>query len=215
MFVFGHAGLTLGSAILLTGFRTRNRKLETCEKAGLEIPRASPSPPVSQEGVAATGGRRLMYLAGLVDIRVLLIGSILPDIIDKPIGRLFFQDFFYNGRIYAHTLLFFVILTAGGWLLYWARHKTWLLALAYGTFTHLIFDAMWTTPRTLLWPLYGLSFGKYPSSIWSWIEDLFHELYYRPWVLIPELVGALIIAWLVWQLARRRKLLALLKHGRI
>jgi membrane-bound metal-dependent hydrolase YbcI (DUF457 family) len=154
-------------------------------------------------------------LAGRIDIRILLIGSLLPDIIDKPIGRFFFREIFHNGRIFSHTLLFLIIITAGGVILYRTSKKTWLMALACGTFTHLIFDGMWMSPHTLLWPLYGFSFGKHPVSVWSWIASVLHQVAANPWALIPETAGIIIIAWFAWQLARRKKLLAFLRYGRV
>lgn len=215
MFVFSHTGLTLGSAIILAGFFAKDSKKGTVTKEDAEMPRALTGPTASQKGAAAGAGAWLVSLAGIIDIRILLLGSLLPDIIDKPIGRFFFRETFNNGRIFSHTLLFLIVITTGGLILYWTRKKTWLLVLAYGTFTHLILDEIWTSPRTFYWPLYGFSFRKYPVSIWSWIVGTLHHAATYPWELTPEIVGVIIIAWLVWQLARRGKLLAFLKYGRI
>jgi hypothetical protein len=154
-------------------------------------------------------------LAERIDIRILLIGSLLPDIIDKPIGRFFFRDTFNNGQIYGHTLLFLIVLIAGGLILYLTRRKNWLLVLAFGTLFHLILDVMWTSPRTFFWPLYGFSFPKYPASLLSWIESLLKHLITYPWTLIPEIIGLVIIAWFLWQLVKRKKSLRLLRYGRI
>jgi inner membrane protein len=215
MFVFGHAGLTLGSALLLAGLWRKNSRQKTGGKAGPAAPPASAGSPAPAKRAAADDRGPLLRLAGFVDIRVLLIGALLPDIIDKPIGRFFFQGYFSNGRIYAHTILFFAVLAAGGLLLYAARHRTWLLALAYGTFTHLILDEMWKNTHTLFWPLYGFSFGRHPIAFWSWVERLWNSVSSNPWVLTPEIIGGIIVAWLAWRLVRRRTLLAFLKHGRV
>ncbi len=215
MFVFGHTGLTLGSAIILAGLFTKGSKKEYATKEGSEVPRAWAGPTVPEKGAAAGPWAWLVSLAGIIDIRILLLGSLLPDIIDKPIGRFFFRETFNNGRIFSHTLLFLILLTVGGLLLYRARHKTWLLVLAYGTFTHLILDGMWMNPRTFYWPLYGFSFRMYRISIWSWIMSILRDVLTHPWELTPEIVGMIIIAWLVWQLVRRRKLLTFLKYGRV
>ncbi len=39
----------------------------------------------------------------------MLIGSMLPDIIDKPLGGLICKETLGNGRTYAHTLLFLLL----------------------------------------------------------------------------------------------------------
>jgi hypothetical protein len=36
------------------------------------------------------------------DIRLLILGSLLPDLIDKPLGHIILPE--NNGRIFAHTL---------------------------------------------------------------------------------------------------------------
>nr|WP_292468287.1 metal-dependent hydrolase [Methanolobus sp.] len=41
-----------------------------------------------------------------IKYRYVAFGSLLPDIIDKPIGRFLFADSIANGRIFAHTLVF-------------------------------------------------------------------------------------------------------------
>jgi membrane-bound metal-dependent hydrolase YbcI (DUF457 family) len=142
-------------------------------------------------------------LADRIDIRLLLIGSLLPDIIDKPVGMLFFRDTFSNGQIFSHTLLFFAVITLGGLCLYRRRDKTWLLVLSFGTFTHLILDAMWRKPRTLLWPLYGFSFEK--IDLTNWLPEKWHIWLTEPTILISEFVGAVVVISFLWLLVRRGK----------
>lgn len=40
-----------------------------------------------------------------IDYRFVMLGSILPDMIDKPIGAFLFRNTFHNSRIFAHTLI--------------------------------------------------------------------------------------------------------------
>ncbi len=159
---------------------------------------------------------RLTSLADRADIRLLLIGSLLPDIVDKPIGRFLFRDTFSNGNIYCHTLLFLIVITLAGLYLYRSWKQTWLLVLSFGTFTHLILDTTWQTPRTLLWPLYGLSFERYSLINFSdWIQGLFHALLITPAIGITEFMGAAIVIWFVWLLVRRGNLYVFLRNGRV
>ena len=201
MLIFGHAGITLGTAIFLNGTLVKNYPLHTREEK--EHPRSSSDSRISW----------LTSLGNRIDIRLLLVGSLLPDIIDKPIGHFFFRETFSNGRIFCHTLLFLITVTLGGLYLYWSRSKTWLLVLSFGTFTHLVLDLMWLTPRTLLWPLHGFSFERIDLS--QWMEEMFHALLTNPVVSIPDLLGAVIIIWFVWLLVRRGKLYAFIRNGQV
>lgn len=54
----------------------------------------------------------------LIDYRLVLLGSLLPDIIDKPLGRLILKDMLGNRRIYAHTLVFLLLLVGTG-IFFW------------------------------------------------------------------------------------------------
>lgn len=213
MLVFGHAGITLGTAVLLTGAVANSRfskamekeVAEPCQHSSQVVPTMSDSPSCKTSW--------LISLTGYIDIRLLLIASLLPDIIDKPLGCFFFRETFTNGRIFCHTLLFLILITAAGFYLYKHHSKTWLLTLSFGTLTHLIFDQMWRTPQTLLWPLYGLTFGK--IDITNLIPKMLYALITDPEVYVPELVGAAIITWFAWILLRERKTLFFIKYGRI
>jgi len=49
-------------------------------------------------------------LQKIIDYRLVLIASMLPDIIDKPLGGVILKESIGNGRIYAHTFLFLLFL---------------------------------------------------------------------------------------------------------
>lgn len=155
----------------------------------------------------------LTSLADKIDIRILLIGSLLPDIIDKPVGMLFFRETISNGRIYCHTLLFLILITLAGIYLYRSHHRIYLLVLSFGTFTHLVLDQMWRAHQTLLWPFYGLAFEK--VDITEWLPGIFDALLTNPATYLPELVGAVILVWFAIILLLRRKVFRFLKSGQI
>jgi membrane-bound metal-dependent hydrolase YbcI (DUF457 family) len=187
MFVFGHTGITLGAAALVAG--TLNRK---------------------QPG-ESTGVSWFASLARHVDIRVLLVGSLLPDIIDKPVGQVFFRTTFSNGRIFSHTLLFLIVLTGIGFFLFKRYRQVWMLTLAAGTFTHLVLDRMWTSPATLFWPLLGFTFEK--EELTDWLANLLKALVSNPAAYIPELVGLAVLLWFGLALMFRKKVGVFLKSG--
>jgi inner membrane protein len=214
MLVFGHAGITLAAALLLNSAPAKNRMLATSvNRSGGQAEASAGTSPTQKR----SSGRMswLTSLADRIDIRILFVGSLLPDIIDKPVGLFFFKEIFSNGRIFCHTLLFLVLITIGGLLLYLKRSKTWLLVLSFGTFTHLILDMMWRTPQTLLWPLYGFSFAKVEFNFTPWLLEMFYAVLNDPTVFIPELVGVGVVIWFVWVLWRREKIGVFLRNGRV
>ena len=147
-----------------------------------------------------------------IDFRILLIGSILPDIIDKPIGGLIFSEELGSGRIFAHTLVFLLILIIVGIWLYRVRDSIWMLVLAFGTFIHLLLDQIWLMPETILWPILGLEFERLPVTDWLdlWLSYFFN----RPDIFIPEILGFGILMWWGIILIKRRRVGSFLQYGK-
>jgi len=146
-----------------------------------------------------------------MDTRLLLVGALLPDIIDKPVGLFFLRDIFGHGRLFSHTLLFFALFALAGLYLYLRHNRGWMLVLAFGTFTHLLLDQMWLTPTTLFWPFSGFAFEKGDPA--GWVPGILHALLTNPEVYVPELVGAAILLWFGLTLVRRRKVSAFIRYG--
>jgi inner membrane protein len=184
MLLFAHTGITLGAAAVI-------------------------SSAANYRGKAAWTASLSKYL----DIRLLVIGSMLPDIIDKPVGQYFFRETFENGRIFSHTLLFLLLLAAGGWLLHRQKKAGWLLALAAGTLAHLVLDQMWNIPQTLLWPLMGWQFPA--EDLTGWGENILRSLFSNPMTIVTESIGLIILVWFAVMVAKRKQIGAFLKTGRV
>lgn len=99
-------------------------------------------------------------LKNIIDKRYLVIGALLPDLIDKPLGLIVFASTISNGRMISHTLLFSITIFLVGLYFYNKRNDIVIITLASGSFFHLMEDQMWNTPKTLFWPLLGWSFPK-------------------------------------------------------
>lgn len=143
-------------------------------------------------GIALAAGR-FAARAVRVDLAFLALGAILPDIIDKPLG-----DLIYGtpnmGRIYAHTILFLLILTAAA---FYTRDIR-LYSLAAGVMIHLGLDFMWNSPIILFWPLLGgFPMAAHLDSI-SYLQMLLLGLR-RPLVMIPEILGLAYLIFLGWE----------------
>jgi len=212
MLILGHTGITLGAAVLLSGAVTAVRSpIANQEEAALSP--NPPQPPVTTGKPFSLPGSWLTSLARHADIRLLLIGSLLPDIIDKPLGHIFFREALSNGRTFGHTLLFLIVITFAGLLLYRYRKKTWLLVLSFGALMHLILDQMWKDPDTMLWPFFGSTFHK--SDLSNYVANTIDSLTTNYEVYIPEIIGGLILVWFAWEVWRRRRIFSFIKYGRI
>ena len=197
MLTFGHVGITLATGLMIKrALSGRYVNTETGRNTATAVP--------SDE-------LHLRKIFERMDLRVLAIGSMLPDIIDKPLGNFIFRSTFENGRIFAHTLLFLIAISAAGILLYKRKGSIWLITLAFGSVMHLIEDDIWNMPRTLLWPFMGITFDKYDYgnllSLW------WNEFLHVPSVYIPEWIGIAIVvafaSFLIW----RREVKHFLKMG--
>jgi len=195
MLVLGHVGITFGTAVAAealsprfrSGWKRRTRRLL----------------PVIAEATAS--------LRRHVDLRFLLAGSLLPDIIDKPVGLLLFPDLLGNGRIFCHTLLFPAAIVIAGIVLYRARGWTHALVLAYGSTMHLVLDGMWRTPATLLWPFAGpMPRGGVGED---WLAQIITTLLTNPAAYVPEIAGAILLAPLLWAVLRHGGVVRFLRSG--
>jgi inner membrane protein len=197
MLLFGHVGITFGAALAAdaVGHRSAGTK---------KLPSSSPLTWLHE---------RTASLSQRVDLRVLVLGSLLPDVIDKPVGLLLFPGYFGTGRLYAHALLFPLVLGLVGARLYRSRGAVHLLVLAYGSFMHLVLDAMWRSPVTLLWPLLGPLEPGHEAG--DWMARLIQTLLTNPAAYASEIAGAILLAPLLWAILGRAAFLRFLRSGKV
>jgi membrane-bound metal-dependent hydrolase YbcI (DUF457 family) len=150
-----------------------------------------------------------------IDYRVVLLGAILPDLIDKPIGRIFFEEQFQNARLFGHTLLVWLVVLLAILLgLRGEAARRWLV-LPIAAMLHLVLDGMWDQPTTLFWPLFGTEFPKMPAANY-WLEVLTRP-FQQPLVGLGELVGLILLVYLglAYQLHKAEPRRVFLKTGRL
>ena len=151
---------------------------------------------------------------GPIDYRLVLLGSLLPDIIDKPVWLIangLASNTSLSGHDYAHTLLFNLALFIGGLVLIRYR-KSWLLIISLSSLMHLILDQMWHSPEVLLWPLLG-SLPKLETA--GWLPDIFEALFSCPEVYIPEIIGLVIVLLFAGRLVRKKSVVSFIRDGDI
>jgi hypothetical protein len=137
------------------------------------------------------------------DYRLVLFGSLLSDLIDKPLSAVLALE----GRIWAHTLVFlFAILAVSFAPGLWS-----LRFVAFGVGTHYLVDRLWESPRILLYPAFGWSFKSVVFDTEHWVYGLVHD----PLVQAGEIVGAAILIIFVWRnhLGSWKALREFARHG--
>lgn len=148
---------------------------------------------------------------GSIDYRIVLLGSLLPDIIDKPLWLLAVGYIAPSGRGYTHTLLFNLALFICGLILIRYR-KSWLLIISLCSFMHLIFDQIWNSPVVLLWPLLGPLPVK---ETVGWLFNIIQALFSQPSVYIPEIIGLVIVLLFAYRLIIRRSFISFIRSGAV
>jgi inner membrane protein len=204
MLFFGHVGLTIGITKVCQDLLTSRRN-------DLRV-----SPPGDQP--AANINRQDTFLNNLqeklkfIDYRCVLLGSLLPDIIDKPLWLFTNNTLNWDGRGYSHTCLFSFALLVVGLVLAIRWKKSWLLTVSIASFFHLIFDLMWLNPTALWWPLLGPipreQIPEYLSFLWrAFLSD--------PFTYISESLGLLITLFIAFRIIWKKQVTYLLKTGLI
>jgi len=148
-----------------------------------------------------------------VDYRFILLGALLPDLIDKPLGRVIFPMELANGRIFAHTLLFLLLVTLVGIAVYRIKGQQWGLCLAFGVLMHFLLDSMWLSPATLFWPLLSLQFPKSPAEFqvvfFSWLRNMLTSAQSY----LAELAGIAFFMFLAVKAVVQKKVGAFFRYG--
>ncbi len=110
---------------------------------------------------------RWIFRDPAADLRFLMLGALLPDLIDMPIGTLLTS--YSSGELWFHTLTVASLVLLGA-IVFTKRRGHWrkrLVALAIGIFFHLLLDGMWTSTEAFLWPFAGFDFPPGPSPYWG------------------------------------------------
>ncbi|MFH0809531.1 MAG: metal-dependent hydrolase [Pseudomonadota bacterium] len=141
-------------------------------------------------GLALYGGaRRALGYRETINLGWLACFALLPDIIDKPVGIIWWE--LGSRRLFSHSLLFAVLVLIACRLL-WPRIASyaWLVPI------HLVLDGMWRSRYTLYFPFRGLRFDRDPLSphgFFEWLRQLFSLAFSQPWLVGDELLGLAVL----------------------
>lgn len=150
-------------------------------------------------------------LRTIIDPRYLIVGALLPDIIDKPLGEIILASTFSTGRMIGHTILLSIIILSIGLFVYEKNRDIRTMSLAAGSFFHLMEDQMWGKPQIFFWPLFGWNFPKGAiDNVTMGLEYLL-SLFRNSFNLnispasIPEILGMGVISIFILQLLLGKK----------
>lgn len=149
-----------------------------------------------------------------MDYRLVFIGSMLPDLIDKPIIFFISNDSIHSGRIFAHTLLFGIFLTILGLIIRKKSTKPWAFVVAGSCMIHLVLDSMWHYLNVLFWPAFGLS-GILKQDFKNVSLNSIRDVLMEPYLGIPEICGLLIVIIFMVRLAFDKQIGNFIKTGKI
>ena len=144
---------------------------------------------------------RYVFRDPKMDLRWVMAGSILPDVIDKPIGSVFFHETFGTHRLFAHSVVFPMVALL---VVLVATHRSsglrkGLIGAVIGVFVHLLLDAAWATPEAFWWPFFGWEF---PKVLDSDLVSLLGRMVRDPLVWAGEGIGAGYLGYLWWKYLR-------------
>ena len=137
---------------------------------------------------------RWVFRDSKVDVRFLLFGAVLPDLVDLPIGTLILADRYSTGALWMHSLTaaaiymaIVLVATRRG-----RRRRAWM-ALGIGWLFHLLIDGMWVSQEVFLWPFFGWEIPSGGAPFWplAWERALSD-----PWRWMKELIGVIYLVWL-------------------
>jgi inner membrane protein len=208
MFVLGHIGITTGAYKACDIFLS----MLTSSSSKEANYRYKSSPAVNEKRLRLHRlADKIKEWTGRIDYRMVMVGSVLPDIIDKPVFLLFGGTATLSGRDYAHTLLVNLSLLIGGLVL--LRYgRSWLLIISTASFMHLILDQMWNYATILLWPLLGPLPGAEITDLFSYS---FFAMLNIPEVYIPEIIGLVILLLLFYRLVKNRGVTGFITRGAV
>ncbi|MCQ1535221.1 metal-dependent hydrolase [Methanosarcina sp. KYL-1] len=139
------------------------------------------------------------------------LGALLPDLLDKPIGRVIFAESIANGRLLGHTLAFCFFIALLGYYQYGKSKDIRVFLVSGACFLHLLEDRMWATPHVFFWPVFGWEFpvGSYTGNVFDYFIKMF-RIGYVPSLcpcFITEFIGFIIAAFILGNYLRHRRAL--------
>jgi len=128
-----------------------------------------------------------------IDYRFILLGAIVPDLLDGALSLLWFPE--WEGRGISHSVVAVVLVAVVVIVGLRGTIRLALFGLPVGWLLHLVGDGLWGDPEILLWPLFGTELDPTVGEPYSWVLFTDPIAHLGTWA--GELVGLAILAWFV------------------
>lgn len=163
----------------------------------------------------------------IIDYRVVMLGALLPDIIDKPIVEIVYGLRTHEGHLFAHTFIFSGLLIVIGTIYFLINKNKNVFLLGICSLLHQLMDRMVLLPNIFSLPVFGVGSSIIPrhldfihkitAAVYNavpYFEDV--KMYFlEPYVYIPEVIGFLVLFYFVCKLIIIKKFKGFLKYGRL
>lgn len=209
LLLFSHLGLTAGVTIILEKVLQKHvvysqLGVGRSQRPAVKLPKGvKPDPQFNSSTDSLQHSK--------IDYRLVLVASLLPDIIDKPLGLIILPVTLGSSRNLGHTILFLLVLFLLGLFFLKKRADFRLLLVAYCSTIHLALDRMWERPQVLFWPFLGYKFSH--SDPTEWINRVTTNALAHPDVYIPEIVGIVICILFAVHLLKNKAVIKFIRNG--
>jgi inner membrane protein len=166
-----------------------------------------------------------------IDYRLVMVGSMLPDIIDKPLVLLTASKPVGSARFIAHSLIFIIGIFLLGEIYQVIYKRQGIILIACASLAHMVEDSIWKSPKALFWPWYNWlltnskkslptmnmqGINKRVEIITESVAKLnMKKILLDPDVFIPEILGGMILLYFFLKLMYNKNLIRFLKTGLI
>lgn len=148
-----------------------------------------------------------------VDYRIVIVFSLLPDLIDKPLSKLLESSFMYESRAVGHSLVFLGAIGLFAAVRWFWNKDTGLFLVFLAAFFHDVFDVMWFHPGIFFWPIEGWQFPKLMAEAWLGTIQLGgYSIKQRE---LFDNISVLILLYFFMKIALRGKIFEFVRKGKL
>lgn len=195
MYPLGHVTVVCGAVWLGARLTDRARQRQPAVSTV-----ASSSPDEEQSPLGDSG--RQERLADAIDYRLVALGALLPDLVDKSIVWVLFPDPEAGGHHIGHSVFLGLALLLAGLVLVARRSDARLALVGAGDLLHILSDSVTHVPHSLLWPFVTL-------------DVPWNAILLRGTNVGGEVAAAVLLFFVLRDLARKGRLSRLIRRGTV
>lgn len=162
-----------------------------------------------------------------IDYRMVMIGSLLPDIIDKPLVQIIYGLRNHEGHLIAHSFIFSGLLILIGMILLYMKENKSVITIGISCLIHQLLDKLMLVPNIFFLPRVNSSNFVALKKL-TFIHNIMRPVYMRfpylrdtvlyferPYVFISEVIGFIIVICFIYKLFANKSIHKFIKNGRL